>query len=47
MTEPDDVKVCLDLMDERWPGYSTAKYVIRKEIERLRDIEFRMKGLEK
>lgn len=34
--QPDDVSVSLDLMDERWPGYSTAKHIIRSEIEALR-----------
>ncbi len=37
MTEPDDVPICLDLMDEHWPGYQAAKSVIRREIKTLRE----------
>lgn len=35
-TEPDDVLVVLEVMDQQWPGYQTAKNIIRKEIEQLR-----------
>lgn len=37
MTEPDDVMVCLELMDFRWYGYLNAKKIIRDEIVRLQE----------
>lgn len=36
ITEPDDLMVCLDLMDERWPGYQNAKKIIRDHCEAMR-----------
>ena len=35
-TEPDDLMVCLSLMDEHWPGYQNAKGIIRDHAVRMR-----------
>jgi hypothetical protein len=35
-TEPDDLTVCLSLMDEHWPGYQNAKGIIRDHVVRMR-----------
>lgn len=44
MIGPDDVLVALEVMDERWPGYLTAKQVIRGEIVALRMANIKMKN---
>lgn len=35
-TEPDDLMVCLSLMDEHWVGYQNAKGIIRDHAVRMR-----------
>lgn len=44
ITEPDDLMAALDVMDERWEGYQTAKQIIRQRATEMREEIERLKA---